>query len=77
MQHPRVLGGEPIVQGTRLAVRHVVLTARELGGTAGVLTAYPQLTHADVREALAYYADHTAEIDRYIRENLDEALGRH
>lgn len=69
---PQVLSGEPIVRGTRISVRSIVLAEREFRGVSGVLTAYPHLTTAQVHDALNYYATHTSEIDRYIRENLAE-----
>jgi len=72
MRNPRVLGGEPIVRGTRIPVRSIVLARREYGQPEGVLDAYPQLTLANVLDALAYYEMHRAEIDRYIQANLDE-----
>jgi len=70
VRNPRVLGGEPIVRGTRIPVRSIVLAAREYDGTEGVLTAYPQLTLIDVQDALAFYAAHKAEIDWDIQANL-------
>ncbi len=72
VSNPDVLSGEPIVRGTRLAVRHIVLILRECGSEQGVLAAYPQLTERDVRDALAYYTDHRTEIDRHIAANLAE-----
>jgi uncharacterized protein (DUF433 family) len=72
VRSPRVLGGEPIVRGTRIPVRSIILAAREYGGVEGVLEAYPQLTPADVHDALAFYETHQAEIERYLRENLAE-----
>ena len=72
VRNPQVLGGEPIVRGTRIPVRSVVLAWREYGGLDGVLDAYPQLTPADVRDALAFYDAHTAEIERYLRANLTQ-----
>lgn len=72
VRNPRVLGGEPIVRGTRIPVRSIVLAAREYGGPEGVRDAYPQLKPADVREALAFYQLHRTEIDGFIRANLDE-----
>jgi uncharacterized protein (DUF433 family) len=71
VRNPRVLSGEPIMRGTRISVRSVILAAREYGAPDGVVQAYPQLTRAAVSEALAFYAAHTAEIDRYITMNLD------
>lgn len=70
VRDPRVVGGEPTVRGTRISVRSVVLGAREYGAPHGVLDAYPQLTAADVHDALAFYEAHRAEIDRYIQANL-------
>ena len=70
VRNPHVLGGEPVVRGTRISVRGVVLASREYGG---VPQAYPQLTLADVHAALAFYEAHQAEIERRIRANLDEA----
>ncbi len=67
-----VLGGEPIIRGTRLAVRHIVLVQRERGSARAVIEAYPQLTEADVDDALTYYAKHRAEVDRSIAANLAE-----
>jgi uncharacterized protein (DUF433 family) len=70
---PQVLGGEPIVRGTRISVRSVVLASREYGAPDGVLMAYPQLSFADVQAALAYYEEHRIEVEGYIQANLDEA----
>jgi uncharacterized protein (DUF433 family) len=69
-RNPSVLGGEPIVRGTRIPVRSIVLAAREYETPAAVAGAYPQLTPADVNEALAYYEAHAPEIDAFIRANL-------
>ncbi len=72
VRNPLVLGGEPILRGTRIPVRSVVLAAREYGSPEGVLDAYPQLSAAAVGEALDFYAEHRAEIDRYIQANLSD-----
>ncbi len=70
--NPRVLGGEPIVRGTRIPVRSIVLAAREYGGPDGVRDAYPQLSPDEVGEALAFYEANRTEIDRLILANLNE-----
>jgi len=72
VRNPDVLSGEPIVRGTRLAVRHIVLASQEFAGPDGVLEAYPHLTTADVQAALSFYEAHRAEIDEHIRANLAE-----
>ena len=67
-----VLGGEPIVRGTRIPVRSIVLAARESGSPDGVRQAYPQLSPGEVSEALTFYEAHRIEIDQFIRANLYE-----
>jgi uncharacterized protein (DUF433 family) len=67
--------GEPSIRGTAITVRTIVERVK-LGDTIQeILAAYPFLTPAQVYDALAYYYDHVAEIENYIREN-QEALWR-
>jgi uncharacterized protein (DUF433 family) len=80
-EHPHIYtsekmhGGEPTIRGTAITVRTIVERTR-LGDSAHeILNAYPILTLAQVYDALAYYHDHLAEIETYIREN-QEALWR-
>lgn len=60
--NPRVLGGRPVIRGTRLAVEFL------LGLFAGgwteweVLANYPTLTREDLRAAFAYAAEQMANI---------------
>jgi len=64
-----ILGGEPIVKGTRTPVRAVVESVR-LGLTAAEIPSrLPHLTLAQVYDALSYYADHQDEINEYIARN--------
>jgi uncharacterized protein (DUF433 family) len=70
VRNPRVLGGEPIIRGTRITVRSVILALREYDGQVGLLDAYPRLTPEDAQEALAYYEAHMEEIERYLWDNL-------
>ena len=64
-----ILGGEPIVVGTRLPVRAVVELWR-LGVTPEEIPGHlPHLTLAQVFDALSYYADHQAEIQEHIDRN--------
>jgi len=72
VRDPRVLNKEPIIRGTRLAVRHIVLASQDYSGPEGVLAAYPQLTPEDVQEAFSFYEAHRAEIDEHIRLNNAE-----
>lgn len=64
-----ILGGEPIITGTRTPVRAIVELWR-LGVTAEEIPIhFPHLILAQVFDALSYYADHQAEIEAYIDRN--------
>jgi len=52
--NPDVLGGKPVVKGTRLAVEFVVGLLAEGRAEAEVLENYPGLTPDDIRACLAY-----------------------
>jgi uncharacterized protein (DUF433 family) len=65
----RILGGEPIIKGTRTPVRAIVETWR-MGVAAEEITLHlPHLTQAQVFDALSYYSDHMDEINRHIERN--------
>lgn len=66
VHNPRILGGEPIIAGTRIAVRIIVQTARMYPDMADILEGYPSLDEEDVRVALAYYDAHRDEIEGWI-----------
>lgn len=70
---PGVVGGNPVVKGTRIPVASVVIAAREYSGVDGVRDAYPQLTAEDVADALAYYLLHREDVDRHIADLSDES----
>ena len=59
-----VRSGNPIVEGTRIAVLDVIGLLQN-GETIDTLRAncFPQLTRAQIYECLAYYEDHRGEID--------------
>ncbi len=68
-QSPGICGGRPIIRGTRIPVKAIV-GYHKLGMSADeILTDLPHLTPAQVYEALSYYYDHAAEIEREIQED--------
>jgi uncharacterized protein (DUF433 family) len=69
VRDPEVQGGEPTIIGTRIPVRVIIVAHRFTPDNAYLCAAYPSLTPALIAEALAYYAAHQAEIDRYIVQN--------
>jgi uncharacterized protein (DUF433 family) len=70
VRNPRVHGGEPVVRGTRVPVRAVVVAWREYVDLDELLAAYPRLTAEDIEQALSYYDAHREEMDRLIEAQL-------
>lgn len=68
-----VCGGEAIIEGTRIAVWHLVGYYYEAGmSIEEILDEWHYLTPAQVFSALAYYHDNKQEIDRLRQENSYE-----
>jgi uncharacterized protein (DUF433 family) len=63
MEHPRisldpkVLVGNPVIRGTRLAVEFVIGLLADGWSEADILANYPGVTHEDVIACLAYARD--------------------
>jgi uncharacterized protein (DUF433 family) len=75
VRDPAIVGGEPVIEGTRVPVRSLVIIYRLYGDEARVLKAFPHVSRAAVEEALAYYEANREEIDRDIAENEAIATG--
>jgi uncharacterized protein (DUF433 family) len=65
----RILSGEPIIKDTRTPVRAIVEIWRQGVPPEQIPSQLPRLTLAQVFDALSYYSDHQAEINRYIERN--------
>ena len=55
--NPDIMLGIPVIRGTRIPVELILRELSEGATEADLLDAYPRLTHADIRAALAYAAD--------------------
>ncbi len=64
-----ILGGEPIIRGTRTPVRAIVEQWRLGVAPEEIPSHLPHLTLAQVFDALSYYSDHQDEIAEYIEQN--------
>jgi uncharacterized protein (DUF433 family) len=66
-----VRSGNPIVEGTRIAV-HDVIGLLQNGETVDTLrgNCFPQLTRSQVYECLAYYEDRRGEIDLLVARQM-------
>lgn len=73
VNRPDVPDGEPVIAGSRVAVRVIVQTAQHTTTRAELYAAHAALAPAAIDEALTYYAHHRDEIDAHIRAN-DAAL---
>jgi len=75
-QDPSKCGGQPVVGGTRIRVAIILGCYRQGMNVEEIVQQYPQLSPADVHDALAYAYDHLAEIQKHIAED-DEATVKH
>ncbi len=68
-----VCGNQAVIEGTRIAVWHIVGFYYALGmSVEGIVTEWDSLTPAQVFSALAYYHDHQQEIDQIRNQNSYE-----
>ncbi len=58
--NPAVMLGKPVIRGTRIPVELVIRKLSEGATETDLLDAYPRLTRANIRAALAYAADSLA-----------------
>ena len=66
----KILGGEPVIKGTRTPVRAVVENWRLGMSPEEIVIHIPHITLAQVFESLSYYSDNQKEINEYIEKNL-------
>ena len=65
----KILGGEPVIKGTRTPVRAIVENWRLGLSPEEIVIHMPHIRLAQVFEALSYYSDHQKEINKYIEKN--------
>jgi uncharacterized protein (DUF433 family) len=68
-RNPDILSGEPTVAVIRIPVRAIVGLWRLGTPPEEIPTQFPQLTLAQVFDALSFYLDNQAEINEYIERN--------
>ncbi|MBI3360050.1 MAG: DUF433 domain-containing protein [Chloroflexi bacterium] len=64
-----ILGGEPIVKGTRTPVRAIAEHWKFGEAPEAIARKLPHLRLAQIFDALGYYDDHRDDIERYIALN--------
>jgi uncharacterized protein (DUF433 family) len=80
-EHPHItritgiLGGRPIIRGSRIPVWQVANAVVHLGETVeDYLAGHPHLTAAQIYDALSYYFDHHEAVEKEIEENRMETV---
>ena len=56
VRDPHIVGGEPVLKGTRVTLRTVLASLAEGAATAEILADFPTLSEEDVRAAIAFAA---------------------
>ena len=64
-----VCSGRPRIAGTRIRVANIVLWTEQGTSPDEIVAEYPQLTLADVHAALAYYHDHSDQLEAQMKED--------
>ncbi|NIV14756.1 MAG: DUF433 domain-containing protein, partial [Aliifodinibius sp.] len=54
---PKILGGKPVVKGTRLSIEFILALFAEGWSKEEVLKNYPSLTHESLQAVFAFAAD--------------------
>ena len=57
--NPEILGGKPIIEGTRLSVEHVLCLLTSGMSNAEIIEAYPELNEENIQAVLAYASRHS------------------
>jgi uncharacterized protein (DUF433 family) len=76
-QQQDILGGVPIIEGTRIAVRSIAGYYQMGMSVDEILLSLPHLDASQVHAALTYYFDHQQEIDKDLAEASDVEHWKH
>ena len=69
----KIVGGEPIIKGTRTPVRAVVEWWKFGATPEEIKENLPYLSLAQIFDALSYYDDNREEIEKYIAQNMPDS----
>mgnify|MGYP000546804322 CR=1 FL=1 len=74
--NPRIMLGKPVIRGTRIPVELILRKLSEGATEAELCDAYPGLTGADIRAAIAYAADALAHEETVLLEPSNPSAAR-
>lgn len=63
MRDPQILGGKPVIAGTRITVRMIIDHLAEGYMPENIIFEYPTLTRGDIRAALRFASRAVAQIE--------------
>jgi uncharacterized protein (DUF433 family) len=69
VRHSSILGGEPIVAGSRISVSAIVTYWKQEYKISQILDIFPHLSPEQILDALSFYFENQDEIDDLIRLN--------
>lgn len=69
VQDPGILGGEPVVRGSRIAVRSIVRAFEIYADRERVAQIFPSLRPDQIDAAIRFYQANRELVRRYIEEN--------
>ena len=69
VQDPGILGGEPVVRGSRIAVRSIARAFEMYGDRERVLQVFPSIRPDQIDAAMRFYEANRELVRRYIEEN--------
>jgi uncharacterized protein (DUF433 family) len=68
--NPKICNGSPVIKGTRVRIVDVVIEYEYLNHTPDeIVTARPHLRLEQIHDALSYYYENRAQLDRKIKED--------
>ncbi len=73
---PGVLGGEPVIAGTRIGVAFIARLVQAGEEPSEIIATYPHLAPAAVYDAISYYLDHEEEIGALFENSTLEELAQ-
>jgi uncharacterized protein (DUF433 family) len=68
--NPKICNGSPIIKGTRIRIVDIAIEYEYLNHTPDeIINAHPHLKLEQIHDALSYYYEKRAELDKKIRED--------
>jgi len=68
--NPKICNGSPVIKGTRVRVVDIAIEYEHLNQTPDeIINAHPHLKLEQIHDALSYYYENRAQLDKKIRED--------